>query len=147
MFTSFILDSVRVEEVMTKKVVTIPANASLAVLETLFEENPYGGYPVVNEKGELAGIVTRSDLEKARHKLKPEEYKKTRAIDIASKNPEVAYPDETIREAIERMKKKKISRLPVVSRDKPGMLVGIVTIRDILRAYEVAVEREEKGVG
>ncbi len=147
MFTSFILDSVRVEEVMTRKVVTIPANASLAVLETLFEENPYGGYPVVNEKGELVGIVTRSDLEKARHKLEPEEYKKTRVIDIASKNPEVAYPDETVREAIEKMKKKKISRLPVVSRDKPGMLVGIVATRDILKAYEVAVEREEKGVG
>jgi len=37
-----------------------------------------------------------------------------------------------------------ISRLPVVSRDDPRQLVGMVRRNDIVRAYEVGVTRQEE---
>ncbi len=145
MLSSFILDSVKAEEIMTRDVVTIDANAPIAVLMTMFEENPYTGYPVVHD-GKLVGMVTRYDLERAKKEIPPEKLSDMKVIDIATKNVVKAYPDETIREVIEKMKKHKISRLPVVSREDPFKVVGIISIRDLVRAFEKAIEREEKGI-
>jgi len=146
MFSSFILDSVRVEEVMTRHVITVRVDTPVQVLETMFEENPYGGYPVVDRDGwRLVGIVTRTDLERAKRLMGGEGFSKARVGDIATRDLVVAYPDETVREALEKMRERGVSRLPVVSRSDPTRLVGIITIRDILKAYEIAMEREEKG--
>jgi CIC family chloride channel protein len=145
MLSSFILDSVKVEEIMTSKVVTIEADAPLPVLATMFEENPYTGYPVVKD-GRLVGMVTRSDLERAKKLYPKEKLLDMKVIDIASKSVVKAYPDETIREVVEKMRKYKISRFPVVSREDPYRVVGIISIRDLVKAFEKAIEREEKGV-
>lgn len=143
MFTSYILDAVRVGEVMTRRVVTIRHDAPFTLVETMFEENPYGGYPVVNDAGELVGIITRTDVERARKTYTREELAKLRAIDIATKDLVVAYPDETIREALEKMEARDIERLPVVERGNEKKLIGIITLRDIAKAIKLAMEREE----
>ncbi len=135
MLSSFILDSVKVGEVMTRRVVTVPDDTPLSFLEVMFEENPYGGYPVVDRKtGELVGIVTRTDLERAR-RMPRDRLDGARVIDIATKKLVVAYPDETVREALAKMKRKGVSRLPVVDRGNEKRLVGIITIRDLVKAY------------
>ncbi|NBQ40225.1 MAG: CBS domain-containing protein, partial [Alphaproteobacteria bacterium] len=49
-------------------------------------------------------------------------------------NPLTIYPDETLSDALELMKRNKISGVPVVERgagDKAGKLVGILTNRDV----------------
>ncbi|MEI6573554.1 MAG: IMP dehydrogenase [Alphaproteobacteria bacterium] len=49
-------------------------------------------------------------------------------------NPLTIYPDETLADALELMKRNHISGVPVVERgpsDKPGKLVGILTNRDV----------------
>src|SRR5262249_54217172 len=59
----------RVEEVMDKNVPTIPSTMTVAELSrNISAGDPVGqrqGTPIVDEKGELAGIITRSDLMKA----------------------------------------------------------------------------------
>ena len=140
MLSSFILDSVNVGAVMTRRVVTVPPDMPLPFLEVLFLENPYGGYPVVDkDSGRLVGIVTRSDLEAAKRDMGPEEYNNARVIDIASKRLIVAYPDEPIRIALARMRGNNIGRLLVVDKRDPTRLVGIVTLKDLLKAYEIAL--------
>lgn len=144
MFSSFILDSVKVGEVMTKSVVTVPDDTPLSFLEVMFEENPYGGYPVIDRRtGDLVGIVTRTDLERARKRLPRDRLDGARVIDIATRDLVVAYPDETVREALAKMKRRGVSRLPVVDRGNERKLVGIITVRDLVKAYELAFEREE----
>jgi Trk K+ transport system NAD-binding subunit len=60
---------------------------------------------------------------------------------FCSQRPIVAYPDETLQRALERMSHRDIGRLPVVDRNNPSKLVGWVSRADIIRAYERALTR------
>ena len=52
-----------------------------------------------------------------------------------------AYPDETIGDALNKMSQRGFGRLPVVSRDDPSHLVGIIQRRDIIEAYQIALTK------
>ncbi len=137
-FSSYILDLVKVEDVMTRNVVTIRSDAPYYVVETMFEEGRYGGYPVIDRRtGKLIGIITRSDLEHARKHLTDETKRLITAKDLGSKKLITVTPDTTVREAYELMLKYNISRLPVVDPSDKTRLVGIITMRDVLKAYEI----------
>jgi Trk K+ transport system NAD-binding subunit len=60
---------------------------------------------------------------------------------FCSQRPIVAYSDETLHHALERMSHRDIGRLPVVDRNSPSKLVGWVSRADIIRAYERALTR------
>ena len=132
----FILDLIKVEEVMTKKVITVSPDMPASMLELFFEEHHHTGYPVV-EKGQLVGIVTIRDLQKLPHSVR----NKVKIGEIASKDIIVAYPDETVHAVLDKMHEKGIGRLPVVDRNNPKRLLGIISKHDIIRAHEIAAER------
>jgi len=133
---SFILDSIKVGEVMNRDVITVSPDMPLRALEIMFEEYHHRGYPVV-ENGRLVGIVTLDDLEK----VPVEDRKSAKVKDIASEKLVVTYPDESVHEALDKMFANKVGRLPVVDREKPSKIVGIVSKHDILKAFEIAAER------
>jgi CIC family chloride channel protein len=64
-------------------------------------------------------------------------------LDAASTEVVAAYPDETLQEAIGTMLKRGIGRLPVVSREDPGRVVGYLGRADILAARSRLHEEEE----
>ncbi|MCE4606260.1 MAG: chloride channel protein [Desulfurococcales archaeon] len=143
-YSSYILDLVRVEDVMTRNVVSIPADAPLFVVDSFFVENVYGGYPVVDRKTRrVVGIITRMDLDRVKKHYEKEERKKLKAIDIATRKLLVVTPDATVRGAHEIMTKHGVSRLPVVNSPMEMKLVGIITMRDILKAYEIITSEEQ----
>lgn len=53
----------------------------------------------------------------------------------------VAYPDESIGVGLRRMSTRDIGRLPVVARNNPSHLVGVLRRTDLVRAYDVALTR------
>ena len=73
----------------------------------------------------------------------------TRASPIAGgynpDNPVTVFPDEPIWAAIQKMSPRDLARLPVISRDGSGKLVGLISRSDILRAYDVGVVRKQRG--
>ncbi len=142
LLTSFILDSVRVKEAMTTPVITVRADATLRELERLFAEKPYNQYPVL-EDGLLVGYVTPRHLDVAIERYGYEAAMKLRTRDIMDPVKAVAYPEDTLREALDKMHRHDIDWLPVVRRDSPRKLVGILTKGDVLRAIERALEEEE----
>ena len=137
---SFVLDSIRVEEVMTKNIITLSPDMPVLALETLFEEYHHTGYPVVKD-GKLIGIVTISDVQK----IPPEKRKDLKIEDIASRKLVVTYPDETVHQALDKMYVKNVGRLPVVDRSDPTKIIGIISKHDILKAFELAARREIEG--
>jgi len=54
-----------VGEIMTTKVVTIPLKSKLKDVVKILQENGISGAPVVNEEGELVGVVSEKDVFKA----------------------------------------------------------------------------------
>jgi len=137
-----ILHSVSVEEVMSRKLDVLPQTATLAEAYTEFSRTHHHGMPVVDGAGRLRGLVTISDLDRAQAE---EMSTDTPLTEIATPRAHllVAYPDETIGVALERMSRRGFGRLPVVSREDHDALLGLVRRSSIIRAYQIAISRHQ----
>jgi CIC family chloride channel protein len=130
-----IMASISVKDAMVKSVQTVSEDRSVETLESLMRVSRHIGFPVVDSKGRLSGIVTLSDL---RNRVKSGETGK-KIGDIATRELVVAYPDETLDIALKRLASKQIGRLPVVDRDDNTKLLGLITRSDIVNSYDKKV--------
>jgi CBS domain-containing protein len=133
---SFTLDVVRVEKVMTRKVQRISSNTPVSEVEELFKKYDHPGFPVEHE-GRLLGVVTEMDLDRAMRQFAIG----GKVDEIISKEAVFIYPDQTLHDALDKIDDSGIPVLPVVLRDKPWQIVGVISKHDILQAYEVDAER------
>ena len=128
-----ILDRVHVRDIMSPKVISLNASEDLKhVLIHLCSneaQTSHQGFPVLNEQNVLVGVVTRRDLIGSMNR------KQEKVCDIVKGLPRIVYDDCTARQAVDHMVKHDIGRLPVVRRDQPAELVGIVTRSDILSIF------------
>jgi H+/Cl- antiporter ClcA len=147
------LERLNISDVMTTAVRTIPAATPVArLIEQYFLGSgpKHQGYPVVDAKGALAGIVTKADILDHWVKEMLEDGSTDLhespiiAFDLIRLAPITAYPDETCRAAVEKMARAGIGRLLVVSRTDPHKLVGIVTRSDLLKPRMRLAEEEER---
>jgi CBS domain-containing protein len=135
----------RVEEVMTKRVVTIAPQASLKEASALLLDRRVSGVPVVDD-GKLVGILSESDIvaketsgysngeadtDEQRH-LRRERAAQTVA-EAMTPSPFTVEPWMGVWTAADLMAVHGVNRLPVV--DTQGSLVGIVTRNDLVRAF------------
>ncbi|MCK5552957.1 MAG: CBS domain-containing protein [Deltaproteobacteria bacterium] len=58
----YLLNKIAVEDLMVKDVITISPTATIESAAKLLFEHKIGALPVVNEKGELLGIITETDI-------------------------------------------------------------------------------------
>jgi CIC family chloride channel protein len=137
-----VMESVSVEEVMVNDPVSVTTDLPITILAERFIDTGRHGFPVLDEHGKLFGVVSLEDYRRAvsDHKGDASELK---VSEIATQSVVTVYPDETVGVALRRMAPRDISRLPVVSRDDPRQLMGMVRRNDIVRAYEVGVTRQE----
>ena len=141
-----VMAAVTVEEVMDKNPVTVPLSMPLSELMRVFAETNSHGFPVLDEKGKLWGIVSLSDLRRACPPDKPVPENLT-VRDIANPNIVTAYPDERLSDIIPRMAPRDLSRVPVVSREDHRQLLGILRRQNVIHAYEIGVVRRGFAVG
>ena len=133
-----VMNLVTAEEVMTRDVVTIPAEMPASMVELYHLEHKHEGFPVILE-GKLLGIVTVKDV--------PEDMEQKRdkkVEDITSSFVITVEPDETIHNVLEKMLKHNIGRVPVVEKDNPKKIIGIITRHDIIKAYELAIKKPQE---
>jgi CBS domain-containing protein len=115
-------ESIAVDEVMIKEVASAALPGSRDEVLQILKTKHISGIPIVKD-GELAGIVTRTDLLKH-----PEE---EQIAMLMTRNPVTISPDKSIVDAARVILEKKIRRLPVVD---DHSLMGIITIADIVGA-------------
>ena len=135
----------RVSEVMERDVVTIPPTLPAnTIFRRLLLHDPVVGrpqsWPLVDDGGHFVGIVTRSDL---LQNFDREGDTDPSMIEIGSASPVVAYPDESLQDALARMVRSGVGRLPVVERDDPTRLVGMLSRDCVMAAYRAAMEEEQ----
>ena len=134
----------RIGEVMDRDVPTVPTAMTVAeVSRRVAGGDPRlarrQGTPIVDGSGRLVGIVTRSDLMRAMEK---DPRGQGGVLDAGSRPPIVAYEDELIRDAVERMLSNDIGRLLVVARDDPTRLVGYLGRSGIVAARQHLMDDE-----
>jgi chloride channel protein, CIC family len=139
------LEALTVEEVMSPDVITVPADLAVRELEQRFlhprSGHTHQGYPVLDAGQRLVGVVTRSNLLTS---PSAESEDGDTVADLIVQPAIVAYADETCRTVAERMADAEVGRLPVVARDGPDRVVGIVTRSDLLKARERYMELERQ---
>ena len=123
-----------VADCMNPKPSTMAPSDTVAAAYKLMLDRGFRGMPVA-EEGKAVGIVTMSDL----LRVPSDQMPSTPLSSVMTKSLLVAYPDETLFGALARMTDHGVGRLPVVSKET-GVLVGIITRTDVMKAYERAVE-------
>jgi len=101
---------------MIGTVVSASPDEGLSRVAARMEDMHIGGLPVIDDQGELVGIVTSRDVRRAHHNRLVADVMTTPVVTVA--------PESSVWEALELLEKKAIERLPVVSK---GQLVGIIT--------------------
>ena len=123
----------QVREIMTEEVQagSVPGTVN-SIYEILRKEN-LSGLPIVKKQtGELAGILTRSDLIE-----NPDE---DQVAMIMTRNPITAAPDEDVKSVVLKMINNNVRRIPIT---EDNMLVGIVTSSDIINKALWKVDNNE----
>jgi len=129
------MEEIRVEDAMTKNVITVSPEESVINLAKKMRDNDIGSMLVCKD-GKLLGLITSEDLIK-RVLIPNKDPETLKAKDIMTKKLITTTPDEDLVDAIHVMIDNGIKRLPVVEDDK---VVGILTDGDILRIAPNLVE-------
>jgi len=128
------LDQIPVHSAMSRNVVSLPVDRTLeevrAWLAAGLPGSSHQGFPVVDAAGVVRGVVTRRDLLGAAPGA-------TRMGELATREPVVVHPDDTLRAAADCMTLASVGRLPVVSREATPRLLGIVSRSDLLAAHRL----------
>jgi len=127
-----VMKGITVEEAMTRDFPTVPSTMLMEDLLKKYRKTGHHGFPVLDEKGNLVGIVTQVDVERFITMNKGQN--QVTVGDIATKSPFVAYPDQTL-DRVLGMAEEEYGRIPVVSRDDRRHLLGVLRRHDIIRAY------------
>jgi len=131
-----VLQQVVVEETMDRDVPTISAATRIGELaERIAKHDPavsrHQGLFIVDPDGKLAGLITRGDVLRA---LDQDPGGVLTVLEAGSCDLIVAFPDELISEASEKMLQNDIGRLPVVDRSDPRKLVGYLGRHGVMAA-------------
>lgn len=142
-----------VADIMTKEVVSVKGTTTVREMAEIFDKMRFGSLPVLDDQGNLAGIVTASDLIEQGRPLHiptvislfdwviPLESEQSlerdlkritaqTAAELASKDVVTISPGEPVSKAAELMSSHKLHALPVVDGKK---VVGMVSRIDIIR--------------
>lgn len=114
------------QEIMTYPVKTIKENVNILEAKRIFNQCNINTIPVMGEKDELLGIITRRTIDKAvSHGMESSWVKECMMSDLLSVTPDT--PIDMVRELIVESNQRFI---PVM---KKGLLVGVITKTDLIR--------------
>ncbi|QRP42902.1 CBS domain-containing protein [Amycolatopsis sp. FDAARGOS 1241] len=131
-----------VSAVMTTDVASVPLGTPFKAVTALLEERGVGGTPVVDDRGHVAGVISRADLleREVEHRGFGPRARRARrkaeavfAADLMSSPAVTIRADDDVVRAAQLMESHGVHRLPVVDAD--GALAGIVSRADLVRVF------------
>ncbi len=125
---SFESPDVRIQDVMSVTPIIIKKTNTVSKAASLMKESGVGSLVVLDEAGELEGIITEMDIvfKTVAEGLDPKEVK---VKNIMSSPVKTISGIKSIRDAADLMARHGIRRLPVI---RGGNMIGIITENDII---------------
>jgi H+/Cl- antiporter ClcA len=138
------LNFLRVGQVMDTDPPTIPGDLSIGKFSAMLAD----GHPelkrrqgtlIVDTDGLLTGIITRGDVVRA---LQHDPSANVTVLQAGNANPVVTHSDELLHDAVARMLKHNVGRLPVVDREQPRRILGYLGRSNVMAARAQTLEEE-----
>ena len=146
-----VLSAMLVGEAMQQNFAMLPQLLPLLQAGLSLTEQRLHSALIVDADDQLIGIITLQDINRTIARFEQTQTKvclldhslTTQTIgEICTKEILYTYPDELVNEALDRMAAQGIHQLPVVSREKPHQLLGLLTQKNVTLACELALTRE-----
>ena len=160
------MKEIKVRDAMTPDPITVLPETPVTDVARVMIKNGIGGVPVVNKEGDLLGIITESDLivqdtdvkfpsfvhfldgyvfvPGSIHRFGEKFLKAVAATaeDLMTADIITVDAEDPVEDTATLMSKKRLKRFPVISE---GQLVGIITMRDIVKliSKDIPVEGTE----
>ena len=130
-----------VGDLMALEPVVVRADAPLAVAATLLDRHHISGLPVVDPAGSLVGVLSQTDLLRAR----ATEYLWTnwsglRVKHLMTSPALTVHRDQPLAIAARKMERHHVHRLVVVADDDERLPIGVLATSDLVRAMALATE-------
>lgn len=133
-----LMDKVPVSEAMFRKVITVNETTHVKNAGLMIKSTTHRGFPVLDNDNRLTGMVTYKDINKALNEGKGE----MQVREIMTRDLVFCYPEDTLKIALEKLGERDIGRLPVVERDNPKHLIGLITRKSIIAAYNQELRKD-----
>ncbi len=128
-----------IREIMTKSVVAIAPNATIAEMEYLFQMQPIKHLPVLGQDGRIKGIVSKADLQKATQWLRhciavaaDAAMPQLSAKELMTPNVLIVLPDDTVEHVFSVFQRYGFEAHPIVDTER-GHLIGTIAMSDLVR--------------
>ena len=129
----------KVRELMSKPVVRINADESVAVAARTLTHYNIGAMPVCGADGRLCGVVTDRDIvTRCLAAQRPAEL--TTVRDVMTSQVLSVSPDADANQAAQLMARRQVRRLPVVEN---GRLCGVISLADFANTNEKTFQAAE----
>jgi len=133
-----LVDGITVGEAMTRNFDSVPPDMELTALIDKLASARQSGFPVIDAKGVLAGVVTQQDVENALMHRDPDRFT---VRDIMTRNVAVCRPEQTLTAALAQFGARDIGRLPVIDPECPGRVIGMLRRSGVIAALALAHHR------
>jgi len=124
-------EELTVNEIMRKNVTAVPHSATFDELINRLEHSRDNTFPVVDSGNELVGVIRYRELSHAL--FDPALGTLVRVADLTVPAGRVLHPDDSITRASALFAASKDDCVPVITREEPQLLLGVVRRRDVLR--------------
>jgi CIC family chloride channel protein len=133
-----LMEKIKVSEAMHKKVITVNESTLVRDAGLMLKSTSHRGFPVLDSNGRLKGMVTHQDINNAFNSGQGN----LSVAEIMTSNLIFCYPDETLKDALEKLGERNIGRIPVVENDDHGHLIGLITRKGIIAAYNLELQKQ-----
>jgi chloride channel protein, CIC family len=141
-----IMKSLRVGQVMAQEVEAVPENMTLGQFAEFTASTRHTNFPLVDTLGELTGIISVQDFMGV--VFEPDLMDLVVVKELATLDVITVTEADDLDQAMRCIGYRNIEQLPVVAQDNPRRLVGIISRRDMVSAYNRALmnrSMEESG--
>ena len=129
-----ILSTMFVRDVMTQDVVTIPEEMPFKNILEIVSYSRHLYYPVVNQEGDMVGIISFSDI---RDDAQKEGFKETTlARNLATPDVLTLKPNHNLNEALAKFSELDVEQMPVVSVGDSKKVIGLLRRSDVQAVYD-----------
>jgi len=132
-FSPKIVDRLTIGQVMRSNIEGVSASATFSEVVHCIEHSHDNLFPVVGPQSELVGVIRYPHLRDAL--FDPDVGALVRAADLAEMPPTLLFPDDPLEKAWYQLRATQDDCEPVVSREAPHRLLGVVRRRDLFRMF------------